>query len=67
MRALLWPMQDYQLFLTDDRSAVRGVSFVVAVSAAAVRAIAQRLMDEPHHREVEVWRGDCRLFAVSPA
>jgi hypothetical protein len=60
-------VQDFQFFVTDDRSTVRTVMFVQTLNADRARFLARRLLNETHHHAVEVWSDDRRLFTISDA
>jgi len=58
-------MPDFQFLIVDDRYSVPSLCLVQAEDARAARIRARRLVAEPHHLAVEVWRADRRLFTVA--
>jgi hypothetical protein len=55
----------FELYVDDDRYEVPTLRFSVASDEAEACALAVRLLEEsPHHRGVEVRRGDRRVCAV---
>jgi hypothetical protein len=57
-------MQDFQFFVTDDRSTAPLLMFIQTKDAERARFLAQRMLAEKHHHAVEVWAGPERLFSL---
>ena len=58
-------LQTFQLLIDDDRYTVATLNFVAARDAKRARAIAEKILrDTAHHRGVEVFQGDLRLFGL---
>jgi hypothetical protein len=63
-------MQDFHFLMTHDRYAVPTVTFVQTRDEASVRRLAQKLLLNRRHQEVEVWTADrrlCKLTALDEA
>jgi hypothetical protein len=60
-------IQSFQFFVTDDRYRVPTLKFVDSADVLAARSLAQRMLENPHHRAVEVWDADRALFTLVAA
>lgn len=61
-------MSAYEVYVYDDRYSVPTLHFIAADDAASVAETARSiLLESPHHRRVEVWRSDERVFAAAQA
>ena len=56
-------MQDFRFFVTDDRYDVPSLMLVQTENIERARALAQALLTDRHHLEVEVW-GDGSTAAL---
>ena len=53
--------------MTDDRYRVPTLKFVDTPDVLAARSLAQRMLENPHHRAVEVWDAERALFTLVAA
>ncbi len=54
----------YEFYVDDDRQEGPVLTIRSARSEAHARRIAEGLLEEPHHRGVEVWQGGQLLFGL---
>jgi hypothetical protein len=58
------PVPTFQHYIDDDRYRTPTLLLVTVETEARARELAEDLMRAPHHRGVEVWDGDTRLFGL---
>lgn len=59
-------MKDFAFHLSDDRRADPVVRLARVRDEAAAQVLAERMLRETyHHRAVEVWEGDRRIYALA--
>jgi hypothetical protein len=59
-------MADFLFLVTDERYSVPNLRILEAATTAAARTLAERILAESgHHRKIEVWRDNERLFSLA--